>query len=102
MKKSDQERMIRNRFKRDMYDDEDCPETTPESATKFRRVNPIRRKGKLMQRQEHQVNQGIEGIYRNDEDERNQAFQRLESMRRKVDNLDYEAELAAYREEYLL
>lgn len=57
---------------------------------------------KLMQRQEHQVNQGIEGIYRNDEDERNQAFQRLESMRRKVDNLDYEAELAAYREEYLL
>ena len=85
-----------------MYDDEDCPETAPESATKFRRVNPIRRKGKLMQRQEHQVNQGIEGIYRNDEDERNQAFQRLESMRRKVDNLDYEAELAAYREEYLL
>ena len=57
---------------------------------------------KLMQRQQHQVNQGIEGIYRNDEDERNQAFQRLESMRRKVDNLDYEAELAAYREEYLL
>ena len=57
---------------------------------------------KLMQRQEHQVNQGIEGIYRNDEDERNQAFQRLESMRGKVDNLDYEAELAAYREEYLL
>ena len=57
---------------------------------------------KLMQRQEHQVNQGIEGIYRNDEDERNQAFQRLESMRRKVDNLDYEAELAAYREKYLL
>ena len=55
-----------------------------------------------MQRQEHQVNQGIEGIYRNDEDERNQAFQRLESMRRKVDNLDYEVELAAYREEYLL
>ena len=27
--------------------DEDCPETTPESATKFRRVNPIRRKGKI-------------------------------------------------------
>lgn len=52
-----------------------------------------------MQRQEYQVNQGIAGIYRNDEDERNQAFQRLESMRRKVDNLDYEAELAAYREE---
>ena len=30
-----------------MYDDEDCPETAPESETKFRRVNLIRRKGKI-------------------------------------------------------
>jgi len=46
-----------------------------------------------------QIMQGVDGLYKNDEDERNQAFERLESMRRKADNLDYEAELAAYREE---
>lgn len=46
-----------------------------------------------------QIMQGVDGIYKNDEDERDQAFERLERMRRKADNLDYEAELAAYREE---
>ena len=49
-----------------------------------------------------QIMRGVDGLYKNDEDERNQAFERLESMRRKVDTLDYEAELAAYREKYLL
>lgn len=46
-----------------------------------------------------QIMRGVDGLYKNDEDERNQAFERLESMRRKADSLDYEEELAAYREE---
>lgn len=43
------------------------------------------------------IMQGIEGLYGDDEDEREKAFERLERMRRKADNLDYDAELAAYR-----
>ena len=46
-----------------------------------------------------QIMQGGDGLYKNDKDERDQAFERLESMRRKADTLDYEEELAAYREE---
>ena len=46
-----------------------------------------------------QIMRGVDGLYKNDEDERNQAFERLESMRRKADSLDYEAELAAFKEE---
>ena len=46
-----------------------------------------------------QIMQGLDGLYKNDKDEREQAFERLESMRRKADNLDYEEELVAYREE---
>ena len=43
------------------------------------------------------IMQGIEGLYGDDKDEREKAFERLERMRRKADNLDYDAELAAYR-----
>ena len=46
-----------------------------------------------------QIMQGVDGLYQNDENERERAFERLEHMRRKADDLDYEAELAAYREE---
>lgn len=46
-----------------------------------------------------QIMQGVDGIYKDDKDERDQSFERLESMRRKADNLDYEEELVAYREE---
>ena len=46
-----------------------------------------------------QIMQGLDGLYKNDKDEREQAFERLESMRRKADSLDYEAELAAFKEE---
>ena len=44
-----------------------------------------------------QIMQGVEGLYGDDEDDRGSAFERLEQMRRKADNLDYDAELAAYR-----
>lgn len=44
--KEELEELKRAREKRIVFD-EDCPETTPESATKFRRVNPIRRKGEI-------------------------------------------------------
>lgn len=43
----------------------------------------------------------MEGIHIAQIDEKNvteDAFSRLESMRRKNDNLDYEVELASYRE----
>lgn len=44
-----------------------------------------------------QIMQGVKGLYGDDEDDRESAFERLEQMRRKADNLDYDAELAAYR-----
>ena len=34
-----------------------------------------------------QIMQGLDGLYKNDKDEREQAFERLESMRRKADRL---------------
>lgn len=46
-----------------------------------------------------QIMQGIDGLSREGEKEREDAFNRLEMMRRKSDNLDYDKELAAYREE---
>lgn len=45
------------------------------------------------------VMQEIDGFCDNEEQERENAFNRLESMRRKADDLDYEQELATYREE---
>lgn len=46
-----------------------------------------------------QIMQGVNGLYQDDRKEREDAFARLERMRRKNDNLDYDAELASYREE---
>lgn len=47
-----------------------------------------------------QIMQGIKGLYSDDDiKEREDAFFRLEKIRRRVPNLDYDRELAAYREE---
>ena len=46
-----------------------------------------------------QIMQGVNGLYQDDRKEREDAFARLERIRRKNDNLDYDAELASYREE---
>ncbi|MDO5423856.1 MAG: UDP-N-acetylenolpyruvoylglucosamine reductase [Eubacteriales bacterium] len=47
-----------------------------------------------------QIMKGVTGLYGTDEKQREQAFFILEKMRKNVpDDLDYEAELAAYREE---
>ena len=37
-----------------------------------------------------QIMQGLDGLYKNDKDEREQAFERLESMRRKADRMQCE------------
>lgn len=48
-----------------------------------------------------QIMQGVKGIYVDEDDsnKRDEAFARLEKMRKKADHLDYDKELAAYREE---
>lgn len=47
-----------------------------------------------------QIMQGIKGLYTDDDmKEREEAFLHLEKMRRKVPDLDYDKELAVYREE---
>ncbi len=47
-----------------------------------------------------QIMQGMKGLYENDDKKRREeAFQRLERIRKKVPDLDYDRELAAYREE---
>ena len=45
-----------------------------------------------------QIMQGVNGLYQDDRKEREDAFNRLERIRRKNDSLDYDAELASYRE----
>lgn len=47
-----------------------------------------------------QIMQGLKGLYENDDlKQREEAFQRLEKIKKKVPNLDYEKELEKYREE---
>lgn len=46
-----------------------------------------------------QIMQGVYGLSYDDSEEREDAFERLEKMRKKAPDLDYEAELVAYREE---
>ncbi len=47
-----------------------------------------------------QIMQGMKGLYtEEDRKEREEAFFHLEKMRKKVPDLDYDKELAAYREE---
>lgn len=46
-----------------------------------------------------QIMQGVAGLYDEGRKEKEEAFEHLESMRRKADHVDYDAELSAYREE---
>lgn len=47
-----------------------------------------------------QIMQGMKGLYdEEDMSEREEAFKRLEKMKKKVPDLDYDKELALYREE---
>ena len=46
-----------------------------------------------------QIMQGVNGIYNDGQSEREEAFARLEQLRRKGTVVDYDAELASYREE---
>ena len=46
-----------------------------------------------------QIMQGINGLYNNEQSEREEAFARLEQLRKKGTVSDYDAELASYREE---
>lgn len=45
-----------------------------------------------------QIMQGVNGLY-NNQSEKKAAFERLEQLRRKGTVVDYDAELAEYREE---
>lgn len=47
-----------------------------------------------------QIIQGMKGLYENDDmKQREEAFQQLERLKKKVPNLDYKEELEKYREE---
>lgn len=46
-----------------------------------------------------QIMQGINGLYDDKKSERQEAFAKLEQLRRKGTVVDYDAELASYREE---
>lgn len=45
-----------------------------------------------------QIMQGVNGLYNDNQQERKEAFERLEKLRRKGTVVDYDAELASYRE----
>ena len=46
-----------------------------------------------------QILQGVNGLYNDNQSEKKEAFERLEQLRRKGTDVDYDAELAEYREE---
>ena len=46
-----------------------------------------------------QIMQGVNGLYNDNQSEREEAFARLEQLRRKGTVTDYDTELASYREE---
>lgn len=46
-----------------------------------------------------QIMQGVNGLYNNNQSEKKEAFERLEQLRKKGTVVDYDAELAEYREE---
>ncbi len=46
-----------------------------------------------------QIMQGVNGLYYDNQEERKEAFDRLERLRKKGTVTDYDAELASYREE---
>lgn len=45
-----------------------------------------------------QILQGVNGLYNDNQSEREEAFERLEKLRKKGTVADYDAELASYRE----
>lgn len=46
-----------------------------------------------------QIMQGMKGLYSDDMKQREEALERLEHMRKKTPELDYDRELSEYREE---
>ena len=46
-----------------------------------------------------QILQGVNGLYNDNQSEKKEAFERLEQLRKKGTVVDYDAELASYREE---
>jgi len=46
-----------------------------------------------------QIMQGVNGLYNDNHSKRESAFARLEQLRKKGTVVDYDAELASYREE---
>lgn len=46
-----------------------------------------------------QIMQGVNSLYTDSQSEKKEAFERLEQLRRKGTVVDYDAELAEYREE---
>lgn len=46
-----------------------------------------------------QIMQGVNGLHDDNLSERKEAFERLEQLRKKGTVIDYDAELASYREE---
>ena len=46
-----------------------------------------------------QIMQGLNGLYHDNQSERKEAFARLENLRKKGSVMDYDAELASYRDE---
>ncbi|MCI8692009.1 MAG: UDP-N-acetylenolpyruvoylglucosamine reductase [Lachnospiraceae bacterium] len=46
-----------------------------------------------------QIMQGLNGLYHDNQSERKEAFARLEKLRKKGSVMDYDAELASYRDE---
>lgn len=46
-----------------------------------------------------QIMQGVNGLYGDNQTERREAFSRLEQLRKKGSVVDYDSELASYREE---
>lgn len=46
-----------------------------------------------------QILQGVNGLYNDEQSERKEAFLRLEQLRKKGTIIDYDEELASYRDE---
>lgn len=46
-----------------------------------------------------QIMQGVNGLYNDNQSEKKEAFEKLEQLRKKGTVVDYDAELASYREE---
>lgn len=46
-----------------------------------------------------QIMQGVNGLYHDNQSERKEAFAKLEQLRKKGTVIDYDSELASYRDE---